>query len=60
MLGNTIEPKATEKLEVMKEMISYLISKDVAYKTSESEYFVTSKDNLNGTLSHKSNDENSL
>ncbi|MFX4266446.1 cysteine--tRNA ligase [Aliarcobacter butzleri] len=59
ILDNTIEPKATENLEVMKEMISNLISKDVAYKTSGSVYFDTSKDNLYGTLSHKSNDENS-
>ncbi|MFW0694032.1 cysteine--tRNA ligase [Aliarcobacter butzleri] len=59
ILDNTIEPKATENLEVMKEMISNLISKDVAYKTSDSVYFDTSKDNLYGTLSHKSNDENS-
>lgn len=59
ILDNTIEPKATENLEVMKEMISNLISKDVAYKTSDSIYFDTSKDNLYGTLSHKSNDENS-
>ncbi|MCT7635479.1 cysteine--tRNA ligase [Aliarcobacter butzleri] len=59
ILDNTIEPKATENLEVMKEMISNLISKDVAYKTSDSVYFDTSKDNLYGTLSHKSNDESS-
>ncbi|WP_323592699.1 cysteine--tRNA ligase [Aliarcobacter butzleri] len=59
ILDNTIEPKATENLEIMKQMISNLISKDVAYKTSDSVYFDTSKDNLYGTLSHKSNDENS-
>ena len=59
ILDNTIEPKATENLEIMKEMISNLISKDVAYKTSDSVYFDTSKDNLYGTLSHKINDENS-
>ncbi|MCG3700752.1 cysteine--tRNA ligase [Aliarcobacter butzleri] len=59
IVDNTIEPKATENLEIMKEMISNLISKDVAYKTSDSVYFDTSKDNLYGTLSHKSNDENS-
>lgn len=59
ILDNTIEPKATENLEVMKEMISNLISKDIAYKTSDSVYFDTSKDNSYGTLSHKINDENS-
>jgi cysteinyl-tRNA synthetase len=36
-----------------------LISKNVAYKTSDSVYFDTSKDNSYGTLSHKINDENS-
>lgn len=59
ILDNTIEPKATENLEIMKDMISNLISKDIAYKTSDSVYFDTSKDNSYGTLSHKVNDENS-
>lgn len=59
ILDNTIEPKATENLEVMKDMILNLISKDIAYKTSDSVYFDTSKDNSYGTLSHKINDENS-
>ncbi len=59
ILDNTIEPKATENLEIMKDMISNLISKDIAYKTSDSVYFDTSKDNAYGTLSHKINDENS-
>lgn len=59
ILDNTIEPKATENLEIMKDMISTLISKDIAYKTSDSVYFDTSKDSSYGTLSHKINDENS-
>ena len=59
VLDNTIEPKATDNLEIMKNMISNLISKDIAYKTSDSIYFDTSKDNFYGTLSHKINDENS-
>jgi cysteinyl-tRNA synthetase len=60
ILNNTIEPKATENLESMKEMISNLISKDIAYKTSDSVYFDTSKDNSYGSLSHKASDENSI
>lgn len=60
ILDNTIEPKATENLEVMKDMIENLISKDIAYKTSDSVYFDTSKDNSYGTLSHKTSDENSI
>ena len=59
ILNNTIEPKATENLEIMKDMISNLISKDVAYKTSDSVYFDTSKDSLYGSISHKASDENS-
>jgi cysteinyl-tRNA synthetase len=59
ILDNTIEPKATENLESMKDMISNLIQKDIAYKTSDSVYFDTSKDNSYGTLSHKASDENS-
>ena len=60
ILDNTIEPKATENLEIMKNMIENLISKDVAYKTSDSVYFDTSKDNSYGSLSHKSSDQNSI
>ena len=60
ILPNTIEPKATENLESMKDMISNLISKDIAYKTSDSVYFDTSKDTLYGSLSHKASDENSI
>jgi cysteinyl-tRNA synthetase len=59
ILNNTIEPKATENLEIMKDMISNLISKDMAYKTSDSVYFDTSKDSLYGSISHKASDENS-
>lgn len=59
ILDNTIEPKATENLDIMKDMISNLISKDIAYKTSDSVYFDTSKDLLYGSLSHKVSDENS-
>ena len=59
ILPNSIEPKATENLESMKVMISNLISRNIAYKTSDSVYFDTSKDNSYGTLSHKISDENS-
>ncbi|MDD4329935.1 MAG: cysteine--tRNA ligase [Aliarcobacter sp.] len=59
ILPNSIEPKATENLESMKVMISNLMQKDIAYKTRDSVYFDTSKDNSYGTLSHKISDENS-
>ena len=60
ILDNTIEPKATENLRSNENMIENLISKDIAYKTSDSVYFDTSKDSSYGTLSHKSSDETLL
>jgi cysteinyl-tRNA synthetase len=59
VLDNTIEPKATENLEAMKDMINNLMSKDIAYKTSDGVYFDTSKDSNYGEISHKASDENS-
>ena len=59
VLDNTIEPKATQNLEVMKEMINKLISKDVAYIISNGVYFDTSKDNIYGSISNRASDENS-
>ena len=59
ILPNSFEPKATENLESMKDMISNLIKKDLAYKTNDSVYFDTSKDSLYGSISHKVSDENS-
>ena len=60
VLENTIEPKATENLEIMKEMINNLISKDCAYITSDGVYFDTSKDEHYGSISHRASDENSI
>ncbi len=59
VLPNTIEPKATENLEVMKEMINNLISKDIAYAISDGVYFDTSKDSSYGSISNRASDENS-
>lgn len=59
VLDNTLEPKATQNLEVMKEMINNLISKDCAYKTSDGVYFDTSKDESYGSISSRASDENS-
>ena len=59
ILDNTIEPKATENLQIMKDMIENLISKDIAYKTSDSVYFDTAKDSSYGSLSNNISDENS-
>lgn len=59
VLENSIEPKATQNLEIMKNMILNLLSKNIAYKTSDSIYFDTSKDVKYGSISHKITDENS-
>ncbi|RBQ27317.1 cysteine--tRNA ligase [Arcobacter sp. CECT 9188] len=60
ILPNSIEPKATENLEAMKEMIESLLLKDIAYKTSDSIYFDISKDKEYGTLSKKIHNENTI
>jgi len=60
ILPNSLEPKATENLEAMKDMIENLLKKDIAYKTSNSIYFDVSKDEHYGTLSKKTDDENSI
>ena len=59
VLDNTIEPKATQNLEIMKEMINNLISKDIAYVISNGVYFDTSKDSTYGSISNRASDENS-
>src|SRR5574344_2165396 len=59
ILPNSFEPKATENLDAMKEMIENLLRKDIAYKTDDSVYFDVSKDSLYGSLSNQVSDENS-
>lgn len=59
ILDNTLEPKATQNLDVMIEMIEDLISKDIAYSTSDGVYFDVSKDEAYGSLSKRASDENS-
>lgn len=53
-----IEPKATESLEAMFELIQKLIDKGHAYKTKSGDvYFDTSSDNAYLSLSHRVQDE---
>ncbi len=59
VLESTFEPKATQNLEVMKDMMNRLISKDCAYITSDGIYFDTSKDEQYGCISSMASDENS-
>lgn len=59
VLENTLEPKATQNLDIMIEMIENLQKKDIAYIISDGVYFDTSKDNNYGNISHRASDENS-
>jgi len=58
VLPNTLEPKATENLDVMQEMIEKLIHDGTAYVINDGVYFDTSKDEEYGSLSHRFDDEN--
>ncbi len=60
ILPNTIEPKATENLDVMKELVQKLLDEDKAYKLDSGVYFDTSKDEKYGTISNRASDENSI
>lgn len=53
-----IEPKATESLEAMYELVQKLIDSNHAYKTDDGDvYFDTSSDNKYLSLSHRVQDE---
>ncbi len=53
-----IEPKATESLDAIKNMIQTLIDKDFAYVVNNGDvYFDTSKDSHYGDISHKVTDD---
>lgn len=53
-----IEPKATDSISEIISFIEELMSKDIAYKTSDSIYFDTTKDPKYLSLSHMKIDEN--
>ena len=55
-----IEPKATQSLQDMFELIQKLIDKDFAYKTSDGIYFDTSKDSLYLSISHRFESEDEV
>lgn len=60
ILPNTLEPKATENLQIMIDMISDLMEKDIAYSISDGVYFDVSKDSEYGSISKRASDENSI
>lgn len=57
VLPNAHEPKATENLEAMKNMILQLLKTQHAYILEDGVYFDTSKDNSYGNLSHRNDEE---
>lgn len=57
ILPNTIEPKATQNLEQMKNFIHDLFKKNCAYKLQDGVYFATDKDQQYGSISNKNDDE---
>ena len=59
VLPNTIEPKATQNLKSMEELIQKLLDQDKAYILEDGVYIDTSKDNHYGDISHQISDENS-
>jgi cysteinyl-tRNA synthetase len=60
ILPNTIEPKATENLDVMKNLVQKLLDEDKAYILEDGVYFDTSKDSKYGVISNRISDENSV
>ncbi len=60
ILPNSIEPKATQSLEAMKELVNNLLKNGSAYKLEDGIYFDTSKDEKYGNISHRISDENSV
>lgn len=59
ILPNSQEPKATENLDAMKNLIDNLLKKDIAYKLEDGIYFDTTKDEKYGDISHRVSDDNS-
>ena len=59
ILPNTIEPKATQNIDAMKEMIEKLLEDEKAYILDDGVYLDTSKDTKYGDISHRISDENS-
>jgi len=52
------EPRATQNLEAMKEMVSILLKKNLAYIIDDGIYFASSKDEKYGSISGQNKSEN--
>jgi len=59
ILPNSIEPKATQNIDAMVQMIEKLLKEDKAYILKDGIYLDTSKDDSYGDISHRASDENS-
>lgn len=59
ILDNTIEPKATQNIEEMRDLITKLLDKNKAYILKDGVYLDTTKDYRYGKISHRISDENS-
>lgn len=61
VLSPTLEPKATDNLGAMEEMISTLLQKNLAYQTPNGDvYLDTTKDPSYGSLSHRGEESENL
>ena len=59
ILPNSVEPKATQNIENMIDMVEELITTDKAYILDDGVYLDTAQDKLYGEISHRISDENS-
>jgi cysteinyl-tRNA synthetase len=59
ILPNTIEPTATENIDIMKNLVQKLLDENNAYILNDGVYFDTSKDTSYGQISKRASDENS-
>ena len=60
ILPSTIEPKATESLEAMVELIDKLLESGRAYKLEDGVYLETAIDTHYGDISHRVSDDASI
>lgn len=61
VLSPTLEPKATENLDAMEEMISTLLKKELAYQTPNGDvYLDATKDSSYGSLSYRGEELESI
>ena len=60
ILPNSIEPKATQSIDAMTDLIEKLLEQNRAYILDDGIYFDTTKDEKYGSISHRISDQNSI